>query len=157
MADTTDRTDPTGPTGESHFAPGRLKVRVVTPEQILVDTDAASITLPGETGVLEALPGAAPLLTAIGAGELIVRGGEGGAGGEQKFVVARGFAEVLPDRVTVLVEYAEAPDKVDHAAAEQQLQDGQKQVGEAGDDPRKYDAARQVVLEAEAKLGRAGQ
>jgi F-type H+-transporting ATPase subunit epsilon len=145
------------PTGETGFSQGKLKVRVVTPERILIDTDASSITLPGQAGVLEALPGAAPLLTAIGAGDLVVQGVSGGAGGEQKFIVARGFAEILPDRVTVLVEYAEAPDKVDHAAAEQQLQQGQKQQSGAGDDPAKYAAARMVVLEAEAKLGRAGQ
>ncbi len=147
MAETT-HTDPV------QFDPNRLKVRVVTPEQILLDVDAASVTLPGEAGVLEPLPGSAPLLTAIGAGELIV---SGGAGGEQRLIVARGFAEVLPDRVTVLVEYAERPESVDKAAAEQQLQQGQKLVADAGDDPARYDAARQVVLEAEAKLGRAGQ
>ena len=105
-------------------------------------------------GVLEVLPGAAPLMTAIGAGDLLLAGGEGG---EQKLVVARGFAEVLPDRITVLVEYAEAPDAVDKSRAEEQLREGEKQVGEAGDDPQKYAAARMVVLEAEAKLGRAGQ
>ncbi len=136
------------------FEQNRLKIRVVTPERILVDTNATSVTLPGETGVLEALPGAAPLLTAIGAGDLLITGGD--AGGEQRFVVARGFAEILPDRVTVLVEYAEEPDKVDKAAAEQQLKDGQKQVSDAGDDPQRYAAARLTVLEAEAKLGRSG-
>ncbi len=139
---------------QTEFPQNRLKVRLVTPERILLDTDATSVTLPGEAGVLEALPGAAPLLTAIGAGELLLAGGEGG---DQRFVIARGFAEVLPDRVTVLAEYAEAPDAVDKPAAEKQLRDGQKQVGEAGDDPAKYRAARSVVLEAEAKLGRAGQ
>ncbi len=135
----------------AQFDPSKLKIRVVTPERILVDTDAASVTMPGQAGVLEVLPGAAPLMTAIGAGELSIAGAEGG---EQKLIVARGFAEVLPDRVTVLVEYAETPDAVDKAAAEQQLRDGQKQEGEAGDDPTKYAAARLVVLEAEAKLGR---
>ena len=139
---------------QTQFEQNRLKVRVVTPERILIDTDAASVTLPGEAGVLEALPGAAPLLTAIGAGELLLGGG---AGGDQRLVVARGFAEVLPDRVTVLVEYAEQPDAVDKGAAEQLLRDGQKQEQDAGQDPGKYQAARLMVLEAEAKLGRTGQ
>ncbi len=138
-------------TNSTQFEQNRLKVRLVTPERIVVETDATSVTLPGQAGVLEALPGAAPLLTAIGAGDFIITGGEGG---EQRFVIARGFAEVLPDRVTILAEYAEAPDAVDKAAAEQQLKDGQKQVEEAGQDPARYDAARLVVLEAEAKLGR---
>ena len=135
----------------NEFEQNKLRVRLVTPERTLVDTDAASVTLPGQAGVLEALPGAAPLLTAIGAGDFIITGGEGG---EQRFVIARGFAEILPDRITVLAEYAEAPDAVDKATAEQQLKDGQKQVEEAGQNPARYDAARMVVLEAEAKLGR---
>ena len=141
---------------DTQFQQNRLKVRVVTPERVLVETDATSVVLPGEAGVLEVLPGAAPLLTAIGAGELVVSGGSGSSSAGQKLVVARGFAEVLPDRVTVLVEYAEAPDAVDKRAAEKQLQDGQKQVAEAGQDPARYGAARLVVLEAEAKLGRSG-
>jgi F-type H+-transporting ATPase subunit epsilon len=140
---------------DTDFPSGRIKVRVVTPERILVDTDATMITMPGEAGVLAAGPGSAPQLTAIGAGDLIIQGGD--AGGEQKFIVARGFAEILPDRVTVLVEYAEAPDKVDKSAAEEQLQDGRKAEQDAGQDPAKYGAARRTVLEAEAKLGRPGQ
>ena len=148
----------------TQFEGGRLKVRVVTPERILLEVDATSVVLPGESGVLEVLPGAAPLLTAIGAGELLVTGvsggADGGAGsgaGDGRLIVARGFAEVLPDRVTVLVECGERPEAVDRPAAERQLADGQKQVADAGQDPERYRAARLVVLEAEAKLGRAGQ
>ena len=139
---------------ETEFSQGKLKVRLVTPERILAEVDAASVSLPGLAGVLEVLPGAAPLLTAIGAGELVLAGADGGA---QRFIVARGFAEVLPDRVTVLAEYAEAPEAIDKGAAEQQLKEGEKQVTEAGDDPNRYAAARLTVLEAEAKLGRQGQ
>ncbi len=135
----------------NQFDGSKLKVRVVTPERILVDTDAASVSMPGLAGVLEVMPGAAPLMTAIGAGPLLL---SGAGAGEQKYIVARGFAEVLPDRVTVLVEYAETPEAVNQAEAEQQLSEGQKQEGEAGDDPTKYEAARLAVIEAEAKLGR---
>lgn len=138
---------------DANFEANRLKVRVVTPEHIVVDTDATAVVLPGQAGVMEVLPGAAPLMTAIGAGLLVVRGG---GEGDQTFVVARGFAEVLPDRVTVLAEYAEAPDAVDKGAAEQLLQDGQKAMQEAGQDPSRYRNARQMVVEAEAKLGKSG-
>lgn len=137
----------------TQFEPNRLKVRVVTPERILVDSDATAIVLPAQAGVMEVLPGAAPLMTAIGAGLLIVRGG---GEGDQTLVVARGFAEVLPDRVTVLAEYAEEPDSVDKTAAQQELDEGKKAMQEAGQDPARYDSARLTVLEAEAKLGTQG-
>ena len=140
---------------QTNFDSSRFKVRVVTPERILVDTDATAVTMPGEAGVLEVMPGAAPLLTAIGAGDLVIGGGDSQNG--DRFVVARGFAEVLPDRVTILVEYARKPEEVDKGEAEQLLQEGQKRIGDAGQDPVKYDAARRIVLEAEAKLGRPGQ
>ncbi len=138
---------------DAHFEANRLKVRVVTPEHIVVDTDATAIVLPGQAGVMEVLPGAAPLMTAIGAGLLVVRGG---GEGDQTFVVARGFAEVLPDRVTVLAEYAEKQEAVDKGAAEQLLKDGQKAMQDAGQDPARYRAARLMVVEAETKLGKTG-
>ena len=140
---------------QTTFDGTRFKVRVVTPDRILVDTEATAVTMPGQAGVLEVMPGASPLLTAIGAGDLVITGGDSGSG--DKFVVARGFAEVLPDRVTVLVEYAARPEEVDKGAAEELLKEGEKRIGEAGQDPARYDAARAMVLEAEAKLGRPGQ
>jgi F-type H+-transporting ATPase subunit epsilon len=131
----------------------QLKVRLVTPDRILVDQTVEAVEVPGKDGYFEVLYGAAPLLSEIGAGEVRLHGGEAG---EQRYVVARGFVEVLPDRVTILAEEAEKPEEVDTGAVQEQLQRGQKLWSEAGEDPEKYAHANEVMAEAEAKLESAG-
>jgi F-type H+-transporting ATPase subunit epsilon len=109
--------------------------------------------MPGRTGYLEALPGAAPLLTELGAGEVRIHGGEAG---DQRYNVAWGFAEVLPDRVTILAESAMKPEEIDTARAQRQLQDGEKMWNEAGEDAAAYARANEVIAEAESRLESAG-
>lgn len=134
--------------------PDQLKVRLVTPDRILVDQTAEAVEVPGKNGYFEVLYGAAPLLSEIGAGEVRLHGGEAG---DQRYSVARGFVEVLPERVTILAEEAEKPQDIDTAAAQQQLQHGEKLWSEAGEDPEKYAHANEVMREAEARLESAGE
>jgi len=129
--------------------PDQLKVRLVTPDRILVDQAADAVEVPGKSGYFEVLYGHAPLLSEIGAGEVRLHGGDGG---DQRYVVARGFVEVLPDRVTILAEEAEKPEEIDTGAVQQQLQEGEKLWNEAGEDLAKYAHANEVIREAEAKL-----
>ena len=135
-----------------------FRVRLVTPDRILVDAEADAVEMPGRTGYLEALPGAAPLLTELGAGEVRIRGSksEGGEGGDQTYNVAWGFAEVLPDRVTILAKSALKPEEIDQSAAQRQLEEGQKLWSEAGEDAEKYARANEIIAEAESKLESAG-
>src|SRR3984885_3885778 len=133
--------------------PDQLKVRLVTPDRILVDQTAEAVEVPGKSGYFEVLYGHAPLLSEIGAGEVRLHGGEGG---EQRYSVARGFAEVLPDRVTILAETAQKPEEIDAGAVQEELQHGQQLWNEAGEDPDKYAHANEVMAEAEAKLESAG-
>jgi F-type H+-transporting ATPase subunit epsilon len=130
-----------------------LKVRLVTPERILVDQAVEAVEVPAKTGYIEVLRGHAPLLAEIGAGEVRLHGGESG---DQRYSVARGFVEVLPDRVTILAEYAQKPEEIDTGAAEAELQQGQKLWNEAGDDAAKYAHANDVIAEADARLESAG-
>ncbi len=83
-----------------------MAVRLVTPDRVLLDATADAVELPAMTGYIEALYGHAPLLAEIGAGEVRLHGG---TSGDQKFFVAWGFAEVLPERVTILAETACIP------------------------------------------------
>lgn len=130
-----------------------LRVRLVTPERILVDQAVEAVEVPAKTGYIEVLRGHAPLLSEVGAGEVRLHGGDGG---DQRYSVARGFVEVLPDRVTILAEYAQKPEEIDAGAAQAELQQGQKLWSEAGDDAGKYTHANEVIAEAEARLESAG-
>ena len=131
---------------------GLLAVRLVTPDRVLLDATAAAVELPSAAGYLEALYGAAPLLAELGAGEVRLHGG---TSGDQKFFVAWGFVEVLPERVTILAETAMHPDEIDRAGAEADLARGQKMWAEAGDEAAKYDEADEIIRKAEEEIASA--
>lgn len=126
---------------------GQLQVRLVTPDRILVDEPVDAVEIPSKTGYLEVLYGHAPLLAALGPGEVRLHGGSG-----QKFAVARGFVEVLPERVTILAEYAQHPEDIDTGAAQKKLDHGNTLWKEAGEDAKKYAHANEVIHEAESQL-----
>jgi len=131
---------------------GKLAVRLVTPDRVLLDATADAVELPSASGYLEALYGAAPLLAELGAGEVRLHGG---TSGDQTFFVAWGFVEVLPERVTILAEVALKPEEIDRGRAEEGLKAGQKLWSEAGDDGAKYDEANEMIQRAEAELASA--
>ena len=126
----------------------QLQVRLVTPDRELVDTTADAVELPGKTGYLEVLYGAAPLLTELGTGLVTIHGG---GGGDERYYVAWGFAEVLPNRVTILAESAEKPEELDSAAAQSQLDKGQKMWDEAGENAAQYERANEIMRDAQAR------
>jgi F-type H+-transporting ATPase subunit epsilon len=128
---------------------GLLTVRLVTPDRLLLDATAQAVELPSMSGYLEALYGAAPLLAELGAGEVRLHGG---SSGDQKFFVAWGFVEVLPERVTILAETALRPEEIDRAEAEGELREADKLWHEAGDDGERYDEANALTRKAEAKI-----
>ena len=95
-----------------------FKLEIVTPEKKVVNTTAEEIQIPGKNGYLGILPGHAPLITELAVGEITYREGSGSPG-EQRLAVAWGFAEVLPDKVTILAETAERPSEIDVARAKE--------------------------------------
>jgi len=131
---------------------GLLAVRLVTPDRLLLDATAESVELPSSAGYLEALYGAEPLLSELGAGEVRLHGG---TSGDRKFFVAWGFVEVLPERVTILAETAVLPSEIDANEAQQELAEAGQLWNEAGDDPAKYEYANSLTRRAEEKLASA--
>ena len=94
--------------------PTKLTLEVVTPERLLVSEQVDEVQLPGAEGYFGVLPGHTPLLATLQVGELWYRVGQ-----EKRYLaVAFGFAEVLPDRVTVLAQIAERPEDIDVPRAE---------------------------------------
>jgi F-type H+-transporting ATPase subunit epsilon len=92
-----------------------FQLEIVTPEKMVVKDVAEEIQIPGSDGYLGILPGHAPLITELAVGEIsYVKDG-------QTFYlsVAWGFAEVLPDKVTILAETAERPQEIDIKRAQE--------------------------------------
>ncbi len=99
---------------------------VVTPERQVLRESVAEAQLPGARGYLGILPGHAPLMTELGIGELTCHTE---AGKETvHLAVIRGFAEVLPDRVTVLAEIAERAGEIDVSRAQAARQRAEKRL-----------------------------
>jgi F-type H+-transporting ATPase subunit epsilon len=118
--------------------PVSIQLIVVTPERQLLRESVVEVTFPGLDGQLGILPGHAPLMTELGVGELSYRTSTS----SQPVVLAviSGFAEVLPDRVTVLAETAERAEEIDLARAEEAKARAEKRLA-AGDSNIDWDRA----------------
>jgi F-type H+-transporting ATPase subunit epsilon len=93
-----------------------IQLVLVTPQRQLLRESVAEVQLPGADGYLGVLPGHAPLITELGIGELSYHDLSGKESAH--LAIIRGFAEVLPDRVTVLAETAELAHEIDVARAD---------------------------------------
>lgn len=94
--------------------PTQIELQIVTPDRNLIQEQVDEVQIPGAAGYFGVLPGHAPLLAALAAGELWYRKGQ-----EKTYLsIALGFAEVLPERVTILARLAERAEEIDVGRAE---------------------------------------
>lgn len=91
-----------------------FQLEIVTPEKMVVREVAEEIQIPGKDGYLGILPGHAPLISELAVGEITYRNGNV----ITRLAVAWGFAEVLPDKVTILAETAERAGEIDASQAQ---------------------------------------
>jgi F-type H+-transporting ATPase subunit epsilon len=138
----------------------QLRVRLVTPERILFESDASAVELPSNSGYMEVLYGHAPLVAELGAGDVRIHSGSGiesASPDTARYNVSWGFVEVLPDRVTILASDALKPEEIDVPRAEQQLDRGTNLWKQAGESEDAYNEALRVISEAEAKMASAAE
>ena len=94
--------------------PTKLQLQIVSADRALLNESVDEVVIPGFDGYFGVLPGHTPLLAVLHVGELWYRQGQ-----EKHYLhIAFGFAEVLPDRVTILAQIAEKADEIDPARAE---------------------------------------
>src|SRR5438067_8161474 len=94
--------------------PPNLALQIVSADRFLVHDQVDEVEIPGDGGYLGILPGHTPLLSLLHVGELWYRKGH-----QKSYLsIAFGFAEVQPDRVTILAEIAEKAHEIDVARAE---------------------------------------
>ena len=104
--------------------PTKLTLEIVTPDRALVTEQVDEVELPGSEGYFGVLPGHTPLLASLSVGELWYRIGQ-----EKHFLsIAFGFAEVLPERVTVLAQIAERAQDIDIERAERAKQRAEERL-----------------------------
>ena len=107
--------------------PETFQLEIVTPEKMVVRDTAEEAQIPCRSGYIGVLPGHAPLITELGAGEVAYKSG----GQSHRFALAWGFAEILPDRVTVLAETVEPAEEIDTNRAKQSLNQAEESLKSA--------------------------
>jgi F-type H+-transporting ATPase subunit epsilon len=127
--------------------PDTLQLEIVTPEKMVVKDVADEIQIPGKSGYLGVLPGHAPLITELAVGEITYRN----PAGAHHLCVAWGFAEVLPDKVTILAETAERPQEIDVSRAEKAKQRAEQRL-KAGGAELDYPRAEAALQRAETRI-----
>ena len=104
--------------------PTNIQLLIVSADRALVNETVDEVEIPGDDGYFGVLPGHTPLLAVLQVGELWYR-----QGSEKHYLaVAFGFAEVQPDRVTILAQIAEKADEIDLARAEAAKKRAQERV-----------------------------
>jgi len=89
--------------------PSHIDLQIVTPDRLVVREPVDEVQIPGAEGYFGVLPGHTPLLASLAVGELWYRKGH-----DKTYVsLAFGFAEVLPDSVTILAQLAERAEEID--------------------------------------------
>jgi F-type H+-transporting ATPase subunit epsilon len=104
--------------------PTKQQLQIVSADRSLVNDTVDEVEIPGVDGYFGVLPGHTPLLAVLGAGELWYRKGTE----KTYFAVALGFAEVQPDRVTILAQIAEPAEEIDVARAEAARRRAQERI-----------------------------
>lgn len=126
--------------------PSTIELQVVTPERLLVREQVDEVQIPGVAGYFGVLPGHTPLLAALSVGELWYRQGQD----RTYLAIAHGFAEVLPDKVTILAQLAEHAEEIDVERAEAAQRRASERLGQTGDID--YERARLALMKSLTRL-----
>ena len=94
-----------------------IRLRIITPERVFYEGDAQMVEFNTTEGEIGVLPGHIPLTVIVKPGILHIHEEQG----EKTAALHAGFAEILPDQVTVLAEIVEWPHEIDEGRAEAAL------------------------------------
>ena len=99
-----------------------IDLQIVTPEKMVVDLKADSVTVPTAKGEIGILPNHAPLISTLRAGILHYKSGNS----SDEMVISGGFVEVSGNKVSILADVAEAKDAIDVDSAKAEKEDAEK-------------------------------
>jgi F-type H+-transporting ATPase subunit epsilon len=127
--------------------PTHIDLQIVTPERLLVQEQVDEVEIPGSKGYFGVLPGHTPMLASLAVGELWYRKGQ-----DKLFLsIAYGFAEVLPDRVTILARLAERAEDIDVERAESARRRAEERLAQSKSDVD-YERARAALSKSLMRL-----
>ncbi|HEU5450515.1 MAG TPA: F0F1 ATP synthase subunit epsilon [Terriglobales bacterium] len=124
-----------------------FEIEIVTPERVVERDVVTELQLPTTNGYIGVLAGHAPLITELGIGEISYKAD----GQTYKIAVAWGFAEVLPNKTTILAEVAERAEDIDVARAQQAKQRAEELL-RSGNPDTDFERAKSALERATARL-----
>ena len=130
----------------------RVEFELVSPQRLLMSEPVEMVVVPGVEGDFGVLPGHSLLISAVRPGVIDIH--EGGQVRDRIFV-AGGFAQVSPERCTVLAEEAAMVADIDIAAAEERLAKAREALTEAEQAAKEADGADTKAAEKELKTAEA--
>jgi F-type H+-transporting ATPase subunit epsilon len=126
----------------------RFEFELVAPERLLLSRAVEMVVVPGAEGDFGVLPGHAPVISGVRPGVIEVYEADKVT---DRIFVAGGFAEVTPERLTVLAEVAQPVAEIDRAQVEQELKDLADELAAAKSDDDREAIAHRIAV-AEGKL-----
>lgn len=126
-----------------------LLLEMVTPEEMVFSNTVEEVYIPGEEGAFGVLINHAPLLSAVKTGELhYIRGGK-----TVYYAVGEGYAEVVGDRVTLLVETCDRADRIDTDKVRRQKEMLEKRLDELSkEEEAEIEKVKAELARAETRL-----
>ena len=127
---------------------GNIRLEVVTPEASVVSEDAQIVVAPGILGEFGVLIGHTPFLTTLKLGAIRYKTADGV---EKHVFISSGFAEALPDKVTVLAESAERRRDIDVERVRQAIKRAEERLASKKPDIN-YERVRAALARALHRL-----
>ena len=128
--------------------PNHLQLQIVSADRMLVNEQVDEVEIPGSDGYFGVLPGHTPLLAALQVGQLWYRRGQD----IQYLSIAFGFAEVQPDRVTILAQIAERAEEIDVARADAAKKRAEERLAKTTATDIDFERARIALLKSLIRL-----
>ena len=125
------------------MAEGQVDFELVAPERLLVSEGVDMVVIPGGDGDFGVLPRHAPMISTVRTGVIRIYDGRTL---RDRIFVAGGFAEVTPERCTVLAEQAVPVGDIDRAETEQKLKDAREDLADAKDDAERTKVTREIAI-----------
>lgn len=130
----------------------KVSFRLVMPERELLATEADMVVVPGSEGDFGVLPGHAPLISTVRPGVLEVYQN---SKVEKRFLVAGGFAEVTPERCTVLADEAVPFEQITVAQLDERERAARADISDADTPAEKAAAEKNLAIAQDLKRAQA--
>lgn len=120
-----------------------IEFELASPEKLLLSEAVQMVVVPGDQGDFGVLPGHAPMISTMRPGTICIYADDVV---RDRIFVSGGFAEVTPERCTVLAEDAVPLDQIDRAQVEQTIKDVAEDADIASSDAERAAAERRLDL-----------